>query len=73
MPREAPNGRGYIFTSNDNIHVKGAWTGPGALDLHDHALAPVADLPVLEVLPTVHIVADLTLPLGSVVNDYLAR
>lgn len=55
------------------IHVKGAWSGPGALDLHDHALAPVADLPVLEVLSTVHILADLTLPLGEVVFDYLAK
>ena len=56
-----------------DIRIKGAWSGPGALDLHDHALAPVADLPVLEVLSTVHILADLTLPLGSVVHDYLAR
>ena len=56
-----------------DIHVKGAWSGPGALDLRDHALAPVADLPVLEVLSTVHILADLTLPLGTVVHDYLAR
>jgi acetoacetate decarboxylase len=56
-----------------DIRVKGAWGGPGALDLRDHALAPVADLPVLEVLSTVHIMADLTLPLGSVVHDYLAR
>ncbi|MEX8495989.1 acetoacetate decarboxylase [Sphaerotilus sp.] len=56
-----------------DIQVKGAWSGPGALDLRDHALAPVADLPVLEVLSTVHILADLTLPLGTVVHDYLAR
>jgi acetoacetate decarboxylase len=54
-----------------DIHVKGAWSGPGALDLRSHALAPVADLPVLEVLSTVHILADLTLPLGNVVHDYL--
>ncbi len=54
-----------------DIQVKGAWSGPGALDLHDHALAPVADLPVLEVLSTVHIIADLTLPMGEVVHDYL--
>jgi acetoacetate decarboxylase len=33
----------------------------------------VADLPVLEVISTVHILADLTLPLGTVVHDYLAR
>ncbi|TMH01361.1 MAG: acetoacetate decarboxylase, partial [Betaproteobacteria bacterium] len=44
----------------------------GALDLHAHALAPVAALPVLEVISAVHILADLTLPLGTVVHDYLA-
>jgi acetoacetate decarboxylase len=37
-----------------------------------HALAPVADLPVLEVVSATHLVADLTLGLGSVVHDYLA-
>jgi acetoacetate decarboxylase len=59
--------------SLSDITIKGAWSGPGALDLRDHALAPVADLPVLEVISTVHILADLTLPLGTVVHDYLAR
>lgn len=56
----------------EDITLKGAWTGPGALDLHPHALAPVADLPVLEVLSSVHILSDLTLGLGSVVHDYLS-
>ena len=51
--------------------MKGVWTGPGALALHAHALAPVAELPVLEVVSTVHLVADLTLGLGKVVHDYL--
>ena len=55
-----------------DIEVKGAWTGPGALDLHAHALAPVAELPVLEVVSATHILADLTLALGKVVHDYLA-
>ena len=55
----------------EDITVKGAWTGPAALDLHSHALAPVAELPVLEVLSGVHIIADLTLGLGKVVYDYL--
>ena len=55
-----------------DVAVKGAWTGPGGLDLRHHALAPIADLPVLEILSTVHIVADLTLPLGAVAHDYLA-
>ena len=56
-----------------DVDVKGAWTGPGGLDLRHHALAPVADLPVLEILSTVHILADLTLPLGTVEHDYLAK
>jgi acetoacetate decarboxylase len=57
----------------EDITVKGAWTGPGALHLVPHALAPVAELPVLEVVSAVHILADLTLGLGKVVYDYLAR
>jgi acetoacetate decarboxylase len=40
--------------------------------LAHHALAPVAKLPVLEVLSGVHIVADMTLGMGSVVHNYLA-
>jgi acetoacetate decarboxylase len=56
----------------EDITVKGAWTGPAALDLFSHALAPVAELPVLQVLSAKHVVADLTLGLGTVVHDYLA-
>ncbi|UWU94195.1 acetoacetate decarboxylase [Bradyrhizobium sp. CB1015] len=56
----------------EDIAVKGAWTGPAALDLHSHALAPVAELPVLQVLSAKHVVADLTLGLGAVVHDYLS-
>ena len=55
----------------ENIEVKGAWTGPAALSLSAHALAPVADLPVLEVVSAVHILSDVTLGLGKVVHDYL--
>ena len=57
----------------EDIQIKGAWTGPAALSLNAHALAPVAELPVLEVLSAVHILADLTLGLGEVVHDYLAE
>ena len=56
----------------EDVHVKGAWEGPASLSLAPHALAPVADLPVLEVLSARHFVADLTLGLGKVVFDYLA-
>ncbi len=55
-----------------DITVKGAWEGPAALELFQHALAPVASLPVLEVLSGVHILTDLTLDLGTVIHDYMA-
>jgi acetoacetate decarboxylase len=56
----------------EDIDLKGAWTGPVALNLAYHALAPVAELPVLEVVSGIHIIADITLGLGKVVHDYLA-
>jgi acetoacetate decarboxylase len=55
-----------------DIELKGAWTGPAALNLTSHALAPLAELPVLEIVSGTHIIADLTLGLGKVVHDYLA-
>ena len=33
-----------------DVDLKGAWTGPSSLNLWSHALAPVAELPVLEVV-----------------------
>jgi acetoacetate decarboxylase len=57
----------------EDITVKGAWEGPAALELFHHALAPVAELPVLEVLSGTHIISDLTLGLGSVIHDYLTK
>jgi acetoacetate decarboxylase len=55
-----------------DVQVKGAWSGPVGLQLNSHALAPVADLPVREIVSGTHILADLTLDLGKVVYDYLA-
>lgn len=56
----------------EDVAVKGAWTGPAALELAHHALAPVAQLPVREVISGTHILTDMTLGLGSVIHDYLA-
>lgn len=53
------------------IVLKGAWSGPCALELHPHALAPLSDLPVLEIVSAVHLIADFTLALGEVAHDYL--
>lgn len=58
----------FAFT---DISVTGAWAGPAALSLHPHALAPLASLPVREVLWASHVVADMTLPLGRRIHDYL--
>jgi acetoacetate decarboxylase len=57
----------------ENIVMKGARTGPATLDLSPHALAPIAALPVREIISATHIVADLTLGLGKVVFDYLEK
>jgi len=54
-----------------HVILQGAWTGPATLELHPHALAPVFELPVLEVMSSLHFIADLTLGLGEVVYDYL--
>jgi len=57
----------------EDITLKEAWTGPAALGLFPHALADVARLPVREVVSAVHFKADLTLGLGTVAFDYLAK
>lgn len=54
------------------ITVKGCWTGPARLYLIPHVNAPVADLPVKRVINGKHIIADLTLPYGRMLYDYLA-
>jgi acetoacetate decarboxylase len=55
-----------------DLVLKGAWTGPGTLELFHHALAPLAELPVREIVSVTHTICDITLPYGRVVYDYLA-
>jgi acetoacetate decarboxylase len=57
----------------EDVVLKGAWTGPAGLQLARHALAPLSELPVEEIVSAVHFVADLTLGLGTVVHDYLRK
>jgi acetoacetate decarboxylase len=56
----------------EEVDLKRAWTGPAQLVLASHPLAPLAELPVLEIISGIHIVTALTLGLGKVVHDYLA-
>ena len=55
----------------EDVTVKGAWAGPAAIQLFEHALCDVARLRVREVVSATHYVTDLTLGLGEVVFDYL--
>jgi len=57
----------------EGVTLKGAWSGPAALQLFDHAMCDVNRLPVRDVLSAAHYVTDLTLGLGEVVFDYLAK
>jgi acetoacetate decarboxylase len=71
-----PDGKAAIaqlvtFTMT-NVKVKGSWHGPARLELIPHANAPVADLPVRKVILGRHFIADLTLPYGTVLHDYMA-
>jgi len=54
-----------------DIRLKGAWHGPARLHLVPHVNAPVADLPVKKIVGGLHFIADLTLPYGRVLYDYL--
>ena len=55
------------------VTVKGSWTGPARLHLIPHVNAPVADLPIRRVVGGRHFIADLTLPAGRVLHDYLKK
>jgi acetoacetate decarboxylase len=55
----------------EDVAIKGAWTGPAGLELSRHALAPLSELPVRQIVSSVHFVADLTLGLGTIVHDYM--
>uniref|UniRef100_A0A6B2L431 Acetoacetate decarboxylase n=1 Tax=Arcella intermedia TaxID=1963864 RepID=A0A6B2L431_9EUKA len=52
--------------------LHGAWKGSARLHLIPHANAPTADLPVRKVLYGAHYLADIILPYGEVLYDYLS-
>lgn len=53
--------------------IKGAWSGHARLHLVPHVNAPVADFPVKKVIGGSHFIADITLPYGRVIHDYLKQ
>lgn len=54
------------------ITILGAWSGPARLQLFAHALAPLADLPVREIVSASHMLTDLVLGTPTIVYNYLA-
>lgn len=54
-----------------DVKLKGAWQGPARLHLVPHVNAPVADLPVKSVIRGIHFIANITLPYGRVLHNYL--
>lgn len=62
-----------IRSQISDITVKEAYTGPARLQLFEHVLAPLADLPVREVVSASHILTDLTLGGAEPIHDYLAE
>ncbi|MFI6360181.1 acetoacetate decarboxylase [Streptomyces sp. NPDC050743] len=60
-----------VRTEITDVVVKSAFTGPARLQLFQHVLAPLADLPVLEIVSASHILTDLTLAPVKPVFDYL--
>lgn len=62
-----------LRTQISNITVKGAWTGPARLQLFEHALAPLADFPVREIVSASHILTDLTLAPPKRILNYLSE
>ena len=55
----------------EDVTVKGAWAGPAAIQLFEHAMCEVARLQVREVVSATHYITNLLLGLGEVVFDSL--
>lgn len=55
----------------EDVVIKQAWQGPARLQLFAHVMAPLADLPVLEIVSASHVLTDLTLSPATPVHDYL--
>ncbi|MCS0635529.1 acetoacetate decarboxylase [Streptomyces sp. LP05-1] len=61
-----------VRTRVTDATVRSAFTAPARLQLSAHVMAPLADLPVLEIVRASHIVTDLSLNPVEPVHDYLA-
>lgn len=62
---------GLVRGGVEELVIKEAWHAPARLQLFEHVLAPLADLPVLEIIEASHIITDLTLAMPEPVHNYL--
>jgi acetoacetate decarboxylase len=69
--RDGPSLARLQRTRITDLTVTDAWSGPARLQLFEHVLAPLADLPVREVVAASHVLTDLTLAPFETVHDYL--
>ncbi|MEV5569017.1 acetoacetate decarboxylase [Spirillospora sp. NPDC052269] len=69
---DGPSARDLVRTRITDITVKEAWRGPARLQLFEHVMAPLADLPVLEIVSASHVLAGLALTRAVPVHDRLA-
>lgn len=56
-----------------NIKLIGAWNGDCRLNLFQHINSPAADLKIKKIIGAKHYKADITLPYGDVLFDYLKQ
>lgn len=56
----------------EDVHVHGAWEGEACLHFFPHVNCRLADLPIKRIVGARHLIADLVLPYGRVLHDYLA-
>ncbi|WP_026414738.1 acetoacetate decarboxylase [Actinomadura oligospora] len=69
---DGPSTCALVRTRITDVTVKQAWRGPARLQLFEHVMAPLADLPVLEIVSASHVLTGLTLTRAVPVHDYLA-
>ena len=56
-----------------DVKVHGAWSGPCDLQLFNHALATLNQLPVRKIIGASYFIADVNLINGEVAFDYLKK
>ena len=68
---QSPDVAQLISYKLEDVIIKEAWEGPARLHLRSHINAPTLILPIRRIIGGKHIIADVTLPYGTILYDYL--